>query len=226
MTTEQHDGARKLRLRFRFLPLVAVLAMLSIVPAISPVAASAAGAAGNVPALALSAKPAPVPVADIHPGAGQIYASQSGGGVVHLVNGGGATNTLANVNSFSDTFKPNSNGLVNFDLTTHKINVLADSVVTVFITPSWSNPGAGSGGKIQFGLYSNQPQSDRFYWTFNYPLASNPTGPSEGSPPIFPPIIFKAGDVVQITTQLFGGGTASIDVDWIDVAVTAVAVTT
>ncbi|HUQ62126.1 MAG TPA: hypothetical protein VM121_00040 [Acidimicrobiales bacterium] len=211
MTTEQPARAGKLRLPFRLLSLMAVFALVATVPAIMPVAA---GAAPKIP----------VPVV-APPAAGQIYASQSGGvGVVSLVNGGGPRNSLANVNTFSDTYAPNSNGLVTFDRSTHKINVLVDSVITVFIAPSWSNPGAGTGGKIQFGLYSNQPQSDRFYWTFNYPLASHPTGPTDGSPPIFPPFIFKAGDVVEITTQLFGGGTASIDVDWMDVGVTAVAV--
>lgn len=221
MTTEQHRSAGLLRPRVRFLPLVAVLALVFTAPAISPAAAGTSSAVASSPRAKL-----PVLATEVRPTAGQIYGSQSGGGVVHLVDGGGQANALANVDSYADTFVPNSNGLVKFDPATHKIIVLADSVVTVFIAPSWSNPGAGSGGKIQFGIYSDQPRSDRFYWTFKYPLASNPTGPSEGSPPIFPPIIFKAGDVVEITAQLGGGGTASIDMDWIDVAVTAISVST
>lgn len=155
--------------------------------------------------------------------AGQLYAYQSGGGVVTLVNGGGIQDALTNVDVVDGSYIPDSGGLVSFDTTTHRLTVLQDALLQIFIAPSWGNPGVGAGGVINFTVRSDS--AARFFWSYNFNIITNPTIPqASGTPPIYPSMLFLAGDVIRVDAIFYGGTTTQLDITYIDLAVTALAV--
>ncbi len=158
------------------------------------------------------------------PLATQLYAYSPYPSPLTIPPAGGFINVLSTIDTIDSSYIPFPDGgdLIEFDLAANDILIKADCRLSVILLVSWdSQPAEGSHLGVRLRT-SNAPE--RYWWTIGFP-GNGAEFPQDQAIYEFPSFIYLEGDrlPLHITSQ---GSPGDIEISYVDLTVTATAITT